>query len=560
MVTELREKVILREYQQETVDKVFALYQANPHGSAKFVWATGLGKTVGFSAIAHKIREYSGTNVLIIAHRDELLQQAMEKYHFIDPSAVIGKLGGGTFEWGAPITVASIQTICRDNHLKQLQQFNYGLVIVDECHHAHPQNEYGKVLEALPDAFKIGVTATDMRLDKRSNTSIFGEAICTFGIRWAIQHGHLCNLRAKAIATDVSLDGIKTSKNMEGESDFQVSELAGAIDTPARNKRVVDAYKQYADGRRAICFGVTVEHAKHITEAFTEQGVSAATITGETDHIERKRLYKGLADGSIKVLSSVQVLTEGFDSPRVNCVIMARPTQSESLFIQCIGRGLRLAPGKEDCLLLDITDNCYNHKLEPQSLSKVLGLKLKDNESVVEAEKRDKDEKEEQEKQVRKLTTKRTEDREVNLLEVFAWQERADGKFVLEVGKEKHRIALIPEGEGYIVAARLFPGYDPQVWIESPISLDWAQNFAERKAAMLRADPKSVGLIDRNASWRSKPIDPLSPQVKKMKFHKIPWHLGMTKGEAADLIDAHLQKIEAKKTAQEARKQAKIGA
>lgn len=548
----------LRDYQRETVDKVVSLYKQNPHGAAKFVWATGLGKTVGFSAIAHEIRQYSDTNVLIIAHRDELLSQAAEKYHFIDPSAVIGKVGGGIFEWGAPVTVASIQTISRDNHLKQLKLFNYGLVIVDECHHVTSTNEYSKVLEALPDAFRIGVTATDMRLDGRSNTSIFGEAVVTYGIRWAIRHGHLCNLRAIAIKTETSLDDIKTGKNSDGETDYRVGELENAIDTEARNQRIVDAWKEHANGRRTICFGVTIKHAQNLTRAFTEQGVAAATITGETSPEERKRLYKGLADGTIQVLSSVQVLTEGFDSPRVNCILLARPTQSESLFIQIVGRGLRLAPGKADCLLLDITDNCYNHKLEPMSLSKALGIKVKDNESVIEAEARTVKENAEKQAQVRKLHTYRSEDKEVNLLEIFAWQERADGLFVLEVGRERHRIALVPEEDDqYTVWARLFPGYEAQAWIETPMPLDWAQNFAEKKAAMLRADPKATALVDRNASWRNYPIDPDGKQAKFLNWKRIPWTNKTTKGEAADLIDAWKQQDEAKKAAKEARQKAK---
>lgn len=549
-------EITLRPYQSETVEKIVSLYKQNPHGHAKFVWATGLGKTVGFSAIAHEIRKHNNTNVLIIAHREELLSQAAEKYRFIDPTAVIGKVGGGIYEWGAPVTVASIQTICRPNHLKQLALFNYGLVIVDEVHHAHKDNEYGKVLEALPSAFKLGVTATDIRLDKRSNTDLFGEAICTFGIRWAIRQGHLCNLRAIAIKTDVSLDDLKMAKNSDGETDYKIGELANAIDTDTRNQRIVSAWKEHAAGRRTICFGVTVEHAKNLTRAFTEQGIHAATITGETSPEERKRLYKGLADGSIRVLCSVQVLTEGFDSPRVNCIIMARPTQSESLFIQIIGRGLRLAPGKTDCLLLDITDNVFNHKLEPMTLSKAIGLKVKDNETITQAEEREQAEKR---AQVRTLSAFRTRDQEVNLLEVLAWQERTDGMFVLEVGREKHRIALAPNDSGtYSVYARLFPGYEGQVWAENQ-PLEWAQQLAEKKARMLLAEPKAVALVDRNASWRKYPIDPEGKQARFLDWKHIPWTPDMTKGEAADLIDAWKQQDEQKKTAKEGRK-ARIGA
>jgi superfamily II DNA or RNA helicase len=548
----------LRDYQSETVDAVLARYRQNPHGSAKFVWATGLGKTIGFSAIAHAIRQMSDTNVLIIAHRDELLNQAAEKYRFIDPTAIIGKVGSGVYEWGAPVTVASIQTICRPNHLKQIKLFNYGLVIIDEVHHAHEHNEYGKVLSALPDAFKVGVTATDMRLDKRSNDAIFGQAIVNYGIRWGIANGHLCDLRAVAIKTETTLDNVKTSRNMEGETDFQVGELANAIDTDARNARIVAAWKEHAQGRRTICFGVTVAHAAHIAEAFRSEGIEATVVSGETPHEERQQLYAALAAGSLKVLCTVQVLTEGFDLPRLDCIILARPTQSTGLFLQCIGRGTRKAPGKTDCLILDLTDNVFNHKLEPVSLSKAIGLRVKDNELISEAEEREKRETAEKKAQVRKLHAHRDTDLHIDLLEKLLWQERTDGLFVLEIGREKHRIAIVPEGDGYSVWARLFPGYEAQRW-GNAMPLDWAQDLAEKKARMLLADPRAISLVDRQAAWRN---DPASEKMLGfLRWKRIPHDPAtITKGEAGDLIDAWKQQDEARKAAREARLKAKMGA
>jgi superfamily II DNA or RNA helicase len=886
----------LRDYQSETVEKVVSLYKQNPHGAAKFVWATGLGKTIGFSAIAHAIRQMSDTNVLIIAHRDELLNQAAEKYHFIDPTAIIGKIGSGCYEWGAPVTVASIQTICRPNHLKQLKLFNYGLVIIDEVHHCHEHNEYGKVLAALPNAFKVGVTATDMRLDKRSNESIFGPALCNYGIRWGIARDHLCNLRAIAIKTETTLNNIKTSRSVEsGDIDFNQHELADAVDTDARNLRVVEAWKEHAEGRRTIVFGVTVAHATHIAEAFRSRGIPAAVVSGETPHEERQQLYTALAAGSLKVLCTVQVLTEGFDCldeeteilteqgwrgieqiqkhdlvyslnrntgkmeltpvleyverrvqpdekmftiqsqhvnirtteghefhikyrdpgkkgalsrnwltktgrqlserkssyalplsaeiddlpglpltddeirfiawfmtdggfvgteisisqskeyhheiralltrlgfdfrermrtncggfstetalpnyefripkgngqikrngwikyapyldkkvspllhcmtkrqfqifweellkgdgaqqenhsgwlwcsnkekadaythmavirgyaascaaeqtqynttvwrvsirdtqwitsdpndkraakiqleeprenekvwcvrnqnstlvtrrcgkiaiigncPRLDCIILARPTQSTGLFLQCIGRGTRKSPGKTDCLILDLTDNVFSHKLEPVSLSRAIGLHVRDNETIAEAEEREERETAEKKAQVRKLNVKREQDLHIDLLEKLLWQERTDGLFVLEVGREKHRIALVPEGDGYSVWARLFPGYEAQRWANA-MPLDWAQNLAEKKARMLLADPRAIGLVDRQAAWRRDPAS--EKMIKFLDWKRIPYNPEtITKGEAGDLIDAWKQQDEARKAAREARQKAKM--
>lgn len=549
----------LRDYQVEVVEKVVNLYKQNTAGRAKFVWATGLGKTVGFSAIAHEIRKISQTNVIIIAHREELLKQAAEKYQMIDPTAIIGQVGAGRHEWGAPVTVASIQTVSREEHLKALKRFNYGVVIIDEVHHCHMGNEYGKVINALPDAFIVGVTATDMRLDGRSNFEIFGAPIQQYGIIKGITNGHLCDLKAVALKTQTNLDNIKTTRNMDGEKDFNQKELENAIDTPVRNKRVVDGYLEHAAGRRAICFGVTVRHAENLAKTFRSQGVAAEALSGETSTEERTRMYAALRSGKLLVLCSVQVLTEGFDEPLVSCIIMARPTQSTSLFLQCIGRGTRLAPGKRDCLLLDLTDNVFNHRLEPVTLSKALGKMVKDKESVSQALEREKKERAEREAQVRKLYTNRNEDVVFNLVQAekkLTWIEKSNGMFVLEVGREKHRIALVPNDKNdgtYSVWARLAPFFEGQRWLENA-PLSWAQQFAEKKAKMLLEDPTSIGLIDRHAAWRNHKIDPDGKQVKFLEWKKIPWNAEMTKGEAADLIDEWKRKDEQRKSIRKMRK------
>jgi hypothetical protein len=236
-------------------------------------------------------------------------------------------------------------------------------------------------------------------------------------------------------------------------------------------------------------------------------------------------------------------LSEGWDEPLCDCIIMARPTQSRALFVQALGRGLRLAPGKQNCILLDITDNCFKHRLEPQSLRKVLNINVKDEETLLETLAREADEKEEREKQVRKLDTSRNKDIQVNILEKLLWQSRADGKFVLEVGQEKHRIALIPSQEidgCYAVAARLAPYFELQWWNQEYMPLGWSQQLAEKRARMLLSDAKSVKLIDRNASWRSHGAT--ETQLEKLAKYQQRFHLvydpeTVTKGEAADMLD-----------------------
>jgi superfamily II DNA or RNA helicase len=265
--------ITLRPYQLTCVERAIDAFQLRPKGGrALIVLPTGGGKTLVFAEIARRL----GLSTLIIAHRQELLQQAAEKFLLIDPTASIGQVGAGKHEWGTPITVASVQTISRRNHLAKLRQFTYDLVIIDECHHS-PASGYQTVLNALPDAFVLGVTATADRLDKMSVERIFGAPIFTTSIIDLIQQGYLSNIRAIAIPTTTSLDDLHTQAG-----DFKLDELALAVDTPERNAGIANSYLKHCYGRQGLCFAVTIAHAAHLAQAFQSAGVRAAVVCGET--------------------------------------------------------------------------------------------------------------------------------------------------------------------------------------------------------------------------------------------------------------------------------------
>lgn len=537
--------ITLRNYQETCVQRVLSAYHDQPHGgSALVVLPTGGGKTLVFAEIARRL----GLTTLIIAHREELLRQAAEKFHMIDPTAIIGQVGAGRHEWGAPVTVASIQTISRPEHLKALQRFGYQLVIIDECHHSAADG-YLSALKVLPDAFIVGVTATPDRLDRQNIESIFGEPVFSAGIVDMVEQGYLCDLRAIAVKTSTSLDGLHTQAG-----DFKQDELEEVIDTAERNERVVRAYLEHAKGRQALCFAVTVAHAQHLAETFIEADVRAAMVCGETPPEERRRILHDYEQGAIEVLCNVGVLTEGYDAPQTSCIILARPTQSRALFVQCVGRGTRLAPGKRDCIILDITDNCLKHRLQPVTLSRALGKMLKDSESVIEAKVREEEEREkgqfqgEREQQERKAkVTKRAQDLLINLLAPMDWKRRASGAYYLEVGECKHKITLIPseETEGhYTVKAALAPEYQWQTWLAN-VSLEWAQQHAEMKARLLQADAKKRILVDSNAPWR---IHPASlKQLYMLRKFEIQHKPDITAGEASDLIGKAIHERDRKK-------------
>jgi superfamily II DNA or RNA helicase len=533
---------ILRDYQEEAIARVMASYKENPSGSELLVLATGAGKTVIFSEI---IRLLAGQGVLtlMLAHRDDLLDQAIDKYHAVKPTAIVGKVKGPICQLGGEYTVASVASACKPKRIKMLQAFNYGLIVVDEAHHA-AATSYQSILKAFPRAFVLYVTATEDRLDGKK--IIEKPALLVKSLVELVKEKYLCPPRAIAIKTETDLNEVKTTAG-----DFNEKELSEAVDTPARNKLIVDSYQKHAPNMPFIGFAVTVAHAKSLAYTFQDAGIECGVITGDTPAEERQRLYAAVAAGEIAGLWSVQVLTEGFDLPCIACIIMARPTKSRSLYVQCVGRGARLYPGKEYFLILDITDNCLRHRLMPHSINSAFGLALQNNESIEEAEERAAREEEEErkkQKQIRRLKDKRKEDLAIDLLQAFDWKKReADGSFILaSVGTQKHRMALRPEGDmwdvpEYSVWASLAPDYRPQQWAGA-MPLTDALQFAEARILKLIAEPAKAVLFDLNHPWRSKPIDPLSPQVENATRLGICFWEGMTKGQLSDLIDEEYSK------------------
>jgi superfamily II DNA or RNA helicase len=548
----------LRPYQEECVRLVLEAFEKDRSGYEIIVIPTGGGKTVCFGQVANDIQKKHGGNVLIIAHREELISQAADKYRMIRPEAIIGKVGSGVHEYGCEVTVASIQTICRPNHIEKLQSIGFNLIVVDEAHHIASKS-YQDVLKALPEAFVLGVTATPDRLDKKDilkgKQPLFSKNIIDM-----VQEGYLCNFKAIAIQTHVSLDSVNTSMG-----DFNEGELNDAVNTAARNNLIVQKYREHTDGKRAACFCVTIAHADALCDAFNESGVPASVIKGTTPIEERKRIYHDFHIGKILILCTVMVCTEGWDEPLVEVIILARPTQSAGLFKQMFGRGLRLAPGKKECILLDITDNCLNHRLSPQNLKKAIVKHLNDNETLLEAMEREKVENEERQIQIRKLKEKRLKDIHIDLFEKLEWKELPNGVYLLEIGPERHKIALSPSKsnpELYYVQFKRAPynsSTDKATLLSEngPVPIDWAQQTAESHARKIIARPDSVFWIDK-VNPSKKRFDPITEAQKKMMdWKKIPHHDEMTKGEASDLIQSYMDKKEKEKAAKQARKDAK---
>lgn len=335
---------------------IAATLPAIESGRVAGLWAmpTGTGKTVTFATLAQRL----GWPVLILVHRDELVRQTVKTFGFVWPDASVGVVQADRNEIdGHDVVVASVQSLHK-RRLHRIPDDRFGLVIADEAHHAVART-WEAVLDHFDSRFILGCTATPERADGKGLAERFGsEPLYVYPLRSAIDDGRLSKLVQYAIETGASLDGVSRRCG-----DFAKGELSQTVNTPARNTVIIEAFQEHAADRRALAFCVDVKHAHDLCEAFTEAGIVAATVTGTTPRDRRRELLAEFDAGHIQVMTNCAVLTEGYDSPGVSAVLMARPTSSRGLYTQCIGRGLRLAPGKTDCLVLDFTDNCERHKL-----------------------------------------------------------------------------------------------------------------------------------------------------------------------------------------------------
>lgn len=337
----------LRDYQKAAIQ---AAMQARREGLRRLLVClpTGAGKTVIFSELCRLAKR----KVLVLAHREELLFQARSKIELMTENQV--KVGieqaDSHCETDCKVVVASIRSL-REDRLKALNdQFNFGLIIYDECHHAAAEDNM-RVLRQV-GAFDadwtgtlIGFTATPSRADGIGLEKVFETIVYDRNILDMIREGYLVPLRGYRINTDADL------LNLMGDE-----EGSEKVDIESRNALVARSIQELARDRRTIVFCVTVVHAINLARALNNLGIPTGVVYGDMPREERLATLKKFRKEQYMCLTNVMVLTEGFDDPGVSCIAMARPTKSEGLYAQCVGRGARLAEGKEDCLVLDFVD------------------------------------------------------------------------------------------------------------------------------------------------------------------------------------------------------------
>lgn len=378
----------LRPYQSNTLDTIKRKHWGGTNRQL-VKWPTGTGKTVLFSNLPDFLPLTK--RMLVLVHRDELAQQAKDKIMRWNPNRTVGVEMAQSRAGNAQIVVASVQTIGKANS-PRLLQFNpsdFQVIVTDEAHHATAQS-YQTIFDHFnvkdnKELLSLGVTATPNRADGKGLNEVYDEIVFDMGILDAIRQGWLADLRGVRVSSSTDLDDVQTRAG-----DFAQDQLTAAVNVSARNDLVVRAWLDHGRDRKSLVFAAGIPHAKALADTFQRYGISSQAVWGDDpDRADKLKFHR---QGHIKVLINSDLLIEGYDDWSIGCIVLAKPTKSESRYTQIIGRGTRIPEGidnlvraremglhieKEDCILIDVVDATTKHSLV--SLPSLFGLNEKMN-------------------------------------------------------------------------------------------------------------------------------------------------------------------------------------
>ncbi|KAJ2886159.1 DEAD DEAH box helicase [Coemansia aciculifera] len=363
----------LRPYQQECIDTCLSLLRAGVRRQAVSL-PVGSGKTVVFSNLIQQIPAPTelATKTLVLAHREELLEQAARQIQAASPHLRIA-IDQGTRQANpaADVIVASVATLGRA-HSSRLQRHDasrYKCIIIDEAHHA-AASSYTRILEHFQGApFVWGCSATLHRHDGLRLTDVFDEIVYQKPFLDMVREGWLCPMRITTVRTACNINGVRSQAG-----DFATAALSQVVNVDTRNLAIVRAHATLAESRKStLVFAVDVAHARALVASFIHYGTKAEAVFGTTPTAERERILSDFRSGTLPVLVNCGILTEGTDIPNIDCVMMARPTRSSVLFQQMLGRGMRKSPDKLDCLVIDFVDS-FRRSVSLITLPTLLGL------------------------------------------------------------------------------------------------------------------------------------------------------------------------------------------
>ena len=342
----------LRPYQQQARERIHAEWE-NGHTRTLLVLPTGTGKTIVFASVAaDQVR--AGDRVLILAHRGELLEQAADKLQrSTGLVSAVEKADATCLNTWFRVVVGSVQTLQRTARLERFPRDYFGTIIIDEAHHAITDG-YRRILDYFDHARVLGVTATPDRGDMRNLGEVFDSLAFEYKLTDAIKEGYLCRIMAQTIPLKLDISSVTMSGG-----DYAVGDLGTALDPYL--EQIAAEMAQRCKGRKTVVFLPLIKTSQKFRDLLNSHGFRAAEVNGQST--DRKEVLADFDAGKYNVLCNSMLLTEGWDCPSVDCVVVLRPTKVRSLYSQMVGRGTRLSPGKSDLLLLDFLWMTDKHEL-----------------------------------------------------------------------------------------------------------------------------------------------------------------------------------------------------
>lgn len=348
----------LRPYQEEAKNAIFEQWK-NGARRTLLVLPTGCGKTIVFAKVTEDCVRH-GNRVLVLAHRGELLDQAADK---IRKTTGLGcavekaeeSCQGSWFR----IVVGSVQTLMREKRLNQFPEDYFNTIIVDEAHHCI-SDSYQRVLQHFPEANVLGVTATPDRGDMRNLGQYFESLAYEYTLPKAIKEGYLSPIKALTIPLKIDMSSVGVQAG-----DFKAGEIGTSLDPYLES--IAEEMKKYCQDKKTVVFLPLVKTSQKFMDILNDHGFQAAEVNGDSQ--DRAEILRDFEAGKYNVLCNSMLLTEGWDCPSVDCIVVLRPTKVRSLYCQMVGRGTRLSPGKDHLLLLDFLWHTERHELcHPASL------------------------------------------------------------------------------------------------------------------------------------------------------------------------------------------------
>ncbi|CAB1065948.1 DNA helicase, phage associated; Type III restriction enzme [Olavius sp. associated proteobacterium Delta 1] len=535
----------LRDYQRECLEAIMTRYRAGVRRQLTCL-PTGSGKTVIFAEFPRYFRMRN--QMLVLAHRSELLEQACDKIRCTNPDLKIAvEQAGRIADPACDVVVASVPTLGRrgSKRLQRLDPNRFFLIVVDEAHHATAATykrvlEYFGVFEADTAKLLVGFTATPKRGDGQGLDAVFQEIVFSRSLPEMIHAKYLAPVAAYRVETDIDLSRVKTRMG-----DFVTSHLSRAVNIAPRNDLVVNVFRSKLEDRRTLCFCVDVAHTRSLAEAFNRMDIPAAAVSGDMDRAARAKALEDFHTGRIRVLANCMVLTEGYDEPSVSGIILARPTKSALLYTQMVGRGTRLHPGKQNVTIIDIVDVTRDHSLT--TLPGLFGFSEEfDLEGHTTGEVQQAIRWVEMNRpwisidQATSLSDLRYRCRRIDLLNLetpaellhysrFAW---------VGMGKGGYRLGLAG-GKAIMVAPTILGEWEAVIRQHGKETV-LGRRANIRSTVTMSEDyiadhlKESVGLVVRNSRWRRAPAS--EKQLKVLRSKKIKVPEGLTKGQASHLI------------------------